>query len=41
MHQIENKKRGYPFETTSFYCGGYRTRTDHLKHAMLALYQMS
>ena len=21
--------------------GGYRTRTDHLKHAMLALYQMS
>lgn len=24
-----------------FFRGGYRTRTDHLKHAMLALYQMS
>lgn len=38
---IRNKKAATIVTAFNLFCGGYRTRTDHLKHAMLALYQMS
>lgn len=40
--RVEGIKKAVSIKRRLFaFGGGYRTRTDHLKHAMLALYQMS